>query len=143
MLGLPAPLAPYRWLAMGLALMVLTGGAYLRGRGDGHAAEAAQWQKREIDRQAQAQSEREQLQHELDARTALLAQRQQEAADAIQQVRVEYLPAKTIVKREVVERAVYRECVVDDSMRDTLNAALRGTPGASPAAADGPGSVSF
>lgn len=127
MIGLAA-LAPYRYLVFAAIAAMALGGAYLRGRGDGHAAEAVQWQKREIDRQAQAAIEREQLQASIDAQVAERAARQQEAADAATQIRVEYLPAKTIVKREVVERPVFRECRVGHGLLGTLNAALRGTP---------------
>ena len=52
----------------------------------------------------------------------------EEAADAIAEIRVEYLPGKTEIRRQIVERAVYRDCRIDDGMRDILNAALRGRP---------------
>ncbi len=123
-------LGPYRYLAMALVAVAVLGGAYLKGRGDGRAVESAHWQQLEVEHQAHVLAQREQLQAALDARTAELAARQQEAADAVVQVRTEFLPAKTIVKREVVERPVFRDCRIGDGMRSTLDAALRGDPAA-------------
>lgn len=136
-------LGAYRYLALALVAVALLAGAYVKGRGDGRAVEASHWQAREIEHQQRAIAEREQLQAALEARSAELAARQQEAADAVVQIRTEYLPAKAIIRREVVERAVYRDCRVGDSMRDTLNAALRGAPVADPAEHGDPDGVSF
>lgn len=135
-----ALLGPYRYLVLALVAAAALGGAYLVGRGDGRAVEAASRAALELERQAQAEAARQQLQAALDARTAELAARQQEAADAVVQVRTEFLPARTIVKREVVERPVFRDCRIGDGMRSTLDAALRGDPAAGTAgggAADG------
>lgn len=135
---MPFPmLGAYRYLALALVAVALLAGAYAKGRADGHAVEASHWQARELAQQQRAIAERAQLQAALDARSAALAARQQEAADAVVQIRTEYLPSKTIVKREVVERAVYRECVVGERMRDVLNAALRGDPASGAASGGG------
>lgn len=133
-LGLAGGFRPYLWIAAAVALSVALGASYLRGRTDGRSAEAVHWQQLEIERQQQQARERFALQEALDTRTAELAQRQQEAADAVAQVRVEYLPGKTVVRKEVVERPVFRDCRVGDGVLSTINAALRGAP-----VADAPG----
>lgn len=121
-------LGPYAYLAAGLALVAALGGAYLKGRGDGRDAAEVRCQAQQIAAQRAREQERADLQAALDARAAELARRQQEGADAVEKVRVEYLPAKVVVKREVAKRVVYRDCRIGDGMRDTLNAALRGAP---------------
>ena len=138
-----ALLGPYRYLVLAAVAAIVVAGAYVSGRIDGRAVEASRWQARELEHQQRAAADREQLQAALDARSAELAARQQEAANAVVQIRTEYLPAKTIVRREVAERVVFRDCVIGSELRDTLNAALRGSPVAGPperGAADG---VSF
>lgn len=135
MFGLPRL---YLYLALAAMFAVALGGSYMRGRSDGRAAEAVTWQRKEIDRQQQEAIAREELQHALDARNAEITQRQQDAANAVVQIRTEFLPGKTIVKREVVEKPVYRDCVIDDSMFNVLNAALRGAPIADDAVTSSP-----
>ena len=82
----------------------------------------------------QAEQKRVKAEQEmLDALRAQIQEREAErqeaerrAADAIRDIRVEYREGKTIIQREVVEMPVYTDCVVSDSVRDTLDAALAG-----------------
>lgn len=127
----------YGALASALALSLIIGGSYVKGRSDGRAVQAAEYAQEVATAHAQAEAERAALQAALDARTAELARKSEEVANAVEAVRVEYLPGKTIVRREVVERAVFRECHIGDGMRDTINAALAGRP--VPGAVEGAG----
>lgn len=120
-----------------LVLLALLAGAYTKGRGDGRAVQAAEYATERATAAQEAEQERQALQAALDARTAELAKRTQEAADAVEHVRTEYLPGKTIVRREVVEVPAYRDCRVTGSVRDAINGALAGRP--VPGAVDGGG----
>lgn len=114
---------------------VLTGaGVYLKGYKAGSLAESARWQAEALKDAQEAAREREALQQQLREREAKWVRQQEEASNAVAQVRVEYLPGRTIVKREIVERAVFRDCRIGDGMRDTINSALAGRP--VPGAAD-------
>ena len=124
----------YAGLAGVLLLLALLSGSYVKGRSDGRAVQAAEYAQERATAHAQAEAERAALQAALDARTAELARKSEEVAHAVAQVRVEYLPGKTLVKREIVERAVFRECRTGDRVRDTINSALAGRP--VPGAAD-------
>lgn len=127
-------LRPYMILAVLIGLIATHAGLYLKGHKAGSTRELAKCQARQLQDAQEASRALEALQQQLREREAKWVQQQQEAADAIAQVRVEYLPGKTIVKREVVREPVYRSCVVSPGMRDTLNAALAGRP--VPGAAD-------
>ena len=120
-----------------LVLLALLAGAYTKGRGDGRAVQAAEYATERATAAQEAEQERQALQAALDARTADLARRTQEAADAVVQVRTEYLPGKTEVRRIVVDRPVYRDCRIDSGVRDLIDAALAGRP--VPGAVDGGG----
>ena len=111
-----------------LVLLAMLGGAYGKGRSDGRAVQAAEYAQELAEAAQAAAQERAALQAALDARTAELAKRTQEAADAVVQVRTEYLPGKTIVRREVVEVPAYRDCRITGSVRHALDAALAGRP---------------
>jgi len=124
----------YAALAIVAVLAGLYGIAYTKGHKAGAAAELAKCQAQQIEDAQDASRALEALQQQLREREAQWVQQQQEAADAVAQVRVEYLPGRTIVKREIVERAVFRDCRIGDGMRDTLNSALAGRP--VPGAAD-------
>ena len=125
---------PYFALGLVLALIATHLAVGVKSYEGGVRAEAARWQAEALKDAQEAAQEREALQQQLREREAKWVQQQQEAADAVAQVRVEYLPGKTVVKREIVREPVYRTCVVSPGMRDTLNAALRGRP--VPGAAD-------
>ena len=124
----------YAALAIVAVLAGLYGIAYTKGHKAGAAAELAKCQAQQIEDAQDASRALEALQQQLREREAQWVQQQQEAADAVAQVRVEYLPGRTIVKREIVERAVFRDCRIGDGMRDTINSALAGRP--VPGAAD-------
>ena len=125
---------PYMILAVAIALIATHAGVYLKGHKAGAVAELAKCQAQQIEDAQDASRALEALQQQLREREAQWVQQQQEAADAVAQVRVEYLPGRTIVKREIVERAVFRDCRIGDGMRDTINSALAGRP--VPGAAD-------
>ena len=118
----------YAALAIVAVLAGLYGIAYTKGHKAGATRELAKCQAQQLQDAQDASRALEAIQQQLREREAQWVQQQQEAADAIAQVRVEYLPAKTIVRREVVREPVYRGCVVSPGMRDTLNRALAGRP---------------
>ena len=121
------PVIPARLVTTGLILIVAAaalGYAYAQGRSDGAAHERAECLDREAERTAAAERDRTEWRAQIDAWEAERRRLEQEAADAIAEIRVEYLPGKTEIRRQIVERAVYRDCRIDDGMRDILNAAL-------------------
>lgn len=125
------PVIPARLVTTGLILIVAAaalGYAYAQGRSDGAAHERAECLDREAERTAAAERDRAGWQAQIDALDAARRRAAQEAANAIIQVRTEYLPGRIEVRREVVERAVYRACVVSDRVRDILDGALAGRP---------------
>ena len=125
---------PYMILAVLIGLIATHSGVYLKGHKAGAVREVAKCQAQQLQDAQDASRALESLQQQLREREAKWVRQQQEAADAVAQVRVEYLPSKVIVKREVVREPRYRDCVVPPGMRDTLNAALAGRP--VPGAAD-------
>ena len=127
-------LKPYAILAVLIGLIATHAGTYWKGHKAGSVAELAKCQAQQIEDAHEASRTLEAIQQQLREREAQWVRQQQEAADAVAQVRVEYLPGKVIVKREIVREPRYRDCVVSPGMRDTLNAALSGRP--VPGAAD-------
>ena len=121
-------LKPYAILAVLIGLIATHAGTYWKGHKAGSVAELAKCQAQQIEDAHEASRTLEAIQQQLREREAQWVRQQQEAADAVAQVRVEYLPGKVIVKREVVREPRYRDCVVSPGMRDTLNAALAGRP---------------
>lgn len=117
---------PYMLLAGLICIIGLMGGSFAKGASWGRTQATERCQAEQLDRQQQDIVERAALQAAIDQRDAELQAKQQEIADAVVKVRTEYLPAKTIVKREVAERVVYRECRADDRLYELANAALRG-----------------
>lgn len=116
-------LLPYFLLASLVAF------AYVKGRADGAAVEQAAFRSaREASAKARIEAATRYGQA-LAEYQKKLSEQQKDAADAVERVRVEYLPSKTVVKREVVEKPVYRECRIDGRMFDLLNRALRGPSG--------------
>jgi len=125
------PVIPARLVTTGLILIVAAaalGYAYAQGRSDGAAHERAECLDREAARTSLAERQRQEWRDQIDALEADRRRAEQEAADAIVQIRTEYLPGRIEVRREVVERAVYRDCVVSDRVRDILDGALAGRP---------------
>lgn len=125
---------PYMILAVLIGLIATHAGTYWKGHKAGAVRELAKCQAQQLQDAQDASRALEAIQQQLREREIEWAAKQQEAADAIAHVRVEYLPGKTIVKREIVREPRYRDCAVSPGMRDTLNAALAGRP--VPGAAD-------
>ena len=119
---------PYMILAVLIGLIATHSGLYLKGHKAGSTRELAKCQYQQLQDAQEASRALEALQQQLREREAKWVQQQQEAADAIAQVRVEYLPGKTIVKREIVERAVFRDCRVTPTALAAINGALTGRP---------------
>lgn len=125
------PVIPARLVTTGLILIVAAaalGYAYAQGRSDGAAHERAECLDREAERTAAAEGDRTELRAQIDAWEAERRRLEQGAANAIAEIRVEYLPGKTIVRREVVEKPIYSECRIGGEMLKTLNDALTGRP---------------
>lgn len=118
----------YAALAIVAVLAGLYGIAYTKGHKAGATRELAKCQAQQLQDAQEASRALEAIQQQMRDREAKWVRQQEEAANAIAQVRVEYLPSKVIVKREVVREPRYRDCVVSPGMRDTLNAALAGRP---------------
>ena len=127
-------LRAYAALAIVAVLAGLYGIAYTKGHKAGAVRELAKCQAQQLQDAQDASRALEAIQQQLREREAQWVQQQQETANAVAQVRVEYLPGKVIVKREIVREPRYRDCAVSPGMRDTLNAALAGRP--VPGAAD-------
>ena len=119
---------PYAILALVLLLGATHGAAYLQGFKQGSKVEAARWQAQEIERQQQAAKQAQALRDQLAERDAALARKTEEAAHAVAEVRTEYLPGKTIVRREVVEVPAYRDCRITPATLGAINGALTGRP---------------
>ena len=119
---------PYMILAVLIGLIATHAGTYWKGHKAGAVRELAKCQAQQLQDAQDASRALEAIQQQLREREAQWVQQQQETANAVAQVRVEYLPGKTIVKREVVREPVYRDCRVSPGVRDTLNAALAGRP---------------
>ena len=121
-------LKPYAILAVLIGLIATHAGTYWKGHKAGSVAELAKCQAQQIEDAHEASRTLEAIQQQLREREAQWVRQQQEAADAVAQVRVEYLPGKVIVKREVVERAVFRDCRVTPTALAAINGALTGRP---------------
>ena len=121
---------PYMILAVLIGLIATHAGTYWKGHKAGAVLEVAKCQAQQLQDAQEASRALEAIQQQLREREAQWVRQQQEAADAVAQVRVEYLPGRTIVKREIVREPVYSDsrCRVSGGMRDTLNAALAGRP---------------
>lgn len=127
-----------------LALVVALAGShltvYLSGRGDGARAEAVRWRDDKIKDQQRAATEAQALRDAMAAREAALALQQQEGSDDIAEIKVVQLPARVEIRRQIVEKPVYRECRAEQRLLDIVNAARGGrayVPGAVPAADGG------
>lgn len=115
-------------ISVAAAMAIAIGYTYHTGRSHGRALaelECAQIQQQRDARDAE--SARVWTAH-LDALDQQRRAAEERAARAATQTVTEYLPGRLEVRREIVERAVYRDCVVSDRMRDVINAALGGHP---------------
>jgi len=122
------PLRLYGYAAAAVGLLATVGTAYTVGRLDGSAHERSACLSREAVRTAAAERDRAEWRAQIDAWEAERRRLEQGAANAIAEIRVEYLPGKTIVRREVVEKPIYSECRIGGEMLKTLNDALTGRP---------------
>lgn len=125
---IPIPRMPYGLAVGALALALTHGAAYVQGRHDGAASEAVRGAEAIRACEQAADAARMQWVARVDAQTAARVAAEQEAAHAIGQIRIEHMPGRIEVRREVVEMPVYRDCAVSDRVRDILAAALAGTP---------------
>lgn len=140
MLGLISRFIPaqYVWMVVAGALVVSHGAVGALGFDYGATRTESAWKGRHAKMLEKKAEEKDALRIELAARDEALRKLEQERADAVIQVRTEFLPAKEVVRRVVVEKPVYRDCRLgDDGLRDAINAALRGQPGAAGPAIDG------
>lgn len=132
--------SPWAILALVVALAGSHLAAYLSGRGDGAKAEAVRWQADKIKDQQRAAEEAQALREAVAARDAALAAQVQEGADDVAQIKVVQLPARVEIRRQIVEKPVYRECRAEQRLLDLVNAARAGrayVPGTVPAADGG------
>lgn len=130
--------SPWAILAIAAVLLATHAGVAAKAYEAGSVRESSRWQAQEIRRQEQAAEQYRALQAQLAAREAALAEKQQEGADGIAEIKVVQLPARVEIRRQIVERAVYRECRADQRLLDIVNAARAGRPYAAPVpAADG------
>jgi len=127
-------LRPYMLVAALIGLIAVLGGTFAKGVSWGRTQATERCQAEQLERQQQEIVERAALQAAIDQRDFEIRQREEEAANAIVQVRTEYLPAKTIVKREIVRLPA--DCRVDDRLWELANAALRGDAAAGAEAFD-------
>lgn len=103
-------LNPWVILAALVALSSLTGGAYIKGRGDGAAGVVA--------KQA----------HDDQLRMETLQLAQQGAAEAIAAIEVKNVTIRQKLETRIVDNPVYRDCVTDDGMLKLTNEAITGQP---------------
>lgn len=103
-------LNPWLILAAFVALSGLTGGAYIKGRGDGAAVVVAK----------QARDDQ--------VRMETLQLAQQGAAEAIAAIEVKNVTIRQKLETRIVDNPVYRDCVADDGMLKLTNEAITGQP---------------
>jgi hypothetical protein len=101
---------PWALLGAVLALVGAIGGAYVKGRGDGRAVEIAQ----RVTLEEVAQTAREAS--------------QQAAAEQIAKIEVKNVTIKQQLETQIREKPVYRNCVADQRVLDTVNEAITGNP---------------
>jgi hypothetical protein len=98
----------YVILGASLAVAVALGGSYVKGRADGRAVEIAQ-----------------RVTIEEVAKTAREAS-QQAAAEAIAKIEVKNVTIRQRLETEIREKPVYRDCIADQRVLDTVNEAITG-----------------
>jgi len=109
-------LAPSLWVyaILGVAIAGGLAGSYVKGRSDGRAVEIAQ-----------------RVTLEEVARTARDAS-QQAAAEAIAKIEVKNVTIRQKLETEIREKPVYRDCIADQRVLDTVNEAITGNPATGP-----------
>lgn len=103
-------LAVNPWLILGVVLAALgaTAGAYVKGRGDGRAIEFAE--RATLEEVARV------------AREAAM----EGAAKKIAEIEVKNVTIRQKLETEIREKPVYRDCVADQRVLDTVNEAITG-----------------
>lgn len=129
------------WVILGItaALAASHLALYAQGRSDGRNAAEVVHQRAVAEDSARDQADRDAVQRALDDRAARLADKERTIAEAIKNANQQFDTIKTVVRREIVDRPVYRDCRIDERMRQHLNAALAGggMPGAAGVPAGG------
>ena len=130
---------PWVILAIIAALAASHIALYAQGRSDGRNAAEVEHQRAAAEETARDQADRDAVQRALDERAARLADKERTIAEAIVNANQQFDTIKTVVRREIVDRPVYRDCRIDERMRQHLNAALAGggMPGAAGVPAGG------
>ena len=117
---------PYLILAALIGILALTGGAFGKGASWGREQATSRCNAEKLEAQQREIVERAALQAAIDERTRERDELLQRTAEVVDRVRTEYLPSKTIVKREVVRLSP--DCRIGDGLRGIVNAALAGRP---------------
>ncbi len=130
---------PWVILAIIAALAASHLALYAQGRSDGRNAAEVAHQRAAAEETARDQADRDAVQRALDERAERLADKERTIAEAIKNANQKIDTIRTVVRREIVERPVYRECRISAGMFDNLNAALAGgdVPGAAGVTAGG------
>lgn len=105
-------LAARAWLILGALLVGAIGGAYVKGRSDGRALEFAE--RATMDEVARV------------AREAAM----EGAAEKIAQIEVRNVTIRQKLETEIREKPVYRDCLADRRVLDTVNEAITGNSAA-------------
>jgi hypothetical protein len=96
-------------IAVALAFVLSTGGAYIKGRGDGGAiARAEQSEVLEVVRKARAEA-------------------QMGAADAIAKIEIKQTTIRQTLEKEIHEKHIYRDCRNTEFAMRRINSALTGS----------------
>lgn len=117
---------PYLILAALIGILAVAGGSFGKGAEWGRTRAVAQCQAEKLEAQQREIVERAALQAAIDERTRERDELLQRTAEVVDRVRTEYLPSKTIVKREIVRLSP--DCRIGDGLRGIVNAALAGRP---------------
>ncbi len=117
---------PYVALIAIIAICALTGAAFVKGIGIGRKSEAARWQADLIESQQKAAKQAEAARATIAALEATKHENLIKGGEDIEQIRIVQAPARIEIQKQIVERAVYRDCRVDDGMLKLVNDARAG-----------------
>lgn len=101
---------PWLLVAAGIGLAGIASGAYVKGRSDGRAVEIAQ----RVTLEEVART----------AREAAIAG----AAEKIADIEVKHVTVRQQLETQIREKPVYRDCLTDQRVLDTVNEAITGYP---------------
>lgn len=119
---------PYAILGIAAALVLSHGFVAVKVGEIATKNEAARWLADKVEQQQKLAEAEQARQQAIAEREQQRQQSLQEAANEIAQIRVEHLPGKIIVQKRIVEKPVYRDCVVEPDVLRIVNAALSGHP---------------